>query len=61
MAVRTETVRYPVPWWRGRFASWVTTVDHKRIGILYLVTCLVFFPCRSHRTRLLRALRHALS
>ena len=43
MAVRTETVRYPVPWWRGRFASWVTTVDHKRIGILYLVTCLVFF------------------
>ena len=23
--------------------SWVTTVDHKRIGILYLVTALVFF------------------
>jgi len=23
--------------------SWITTVDHKRIGILYLVTCLVFF------------------
>ena len=43
MAVRTEPVEYRVPWWRGRFASWVTTVDHKRIGILYLVTCLVFF------------------
>jgi cytochrome c oxidase subunit 1 len=41
--LRTEPARYPVPWWRGRFASWVTTVDHKRIGILYLVTCLVFF------------------
>src|SRR5579875_1401490 len=23
--------------------SWITTVDHKRIGILYLVTALVFF------------------
>ena len=32
-----------MPWWRGRVASWITTVDHKRIGILYLVTCLVFF------------------
>jgi cytochrome c oxidase subunit I len=41
--LRTEPVEYPVPWWRGRFASWITTVDHKRIGILYLVTCLVFF------------------
>ena len=43
MAVRAVPVEYPVPWWRGRFASWITTVDHKRIGILYLVTCLVFF------------------
>src|ERR1044072_2575261 len=34
---------YPVPWYRGRFTSWITTVDHKRIGILYLVACLVFF------------------
>ena len=42
MAVRAEPV-YPVPWYRGRFTSWITTVDHKRIGILYLVTCLVFF------------------
>ncbi|MEE9199451.1 MAG: cbb3-type cytochrome c oxidase subunit I, partial [Dehalococcoidia bacterium] len=23
--------------------SWITTVDHKRIGILYLVTAVVFF------------------
>ncbi len=42
MAVRAEPV-YPVPWYRGRFTSWITTVDHKRIGILYLVTCLLFF------------------
>jgi cytochrome c oxidase subunit 1 len=42
VAVRAEPV-YPVPWYRGRFTSWITTVDHKRIGILYLITCLVFF------------------
>ncbi|HEX6702688.1 MAG TPA: cytochrome c oxidase subunit I [Gaiellaceae bacterium] len=33
----------PVPWYRGRVMSWVTTVDHKRIGILYIGTSLVFF------------------
>jgi cytochrome c oxidase subunit 1 len=42
VAVRAEPV-YPVPWYRGRFTSWITTVDHKRIGILYLITCLIFF------------------
>ena len=41
MAVRTETV---APTWReGRVTSWLTTVDHKRIGILYLVTSFFFF------------------
>ncbi len=30
-------------WQRGRFASWFVTVDHKRIGILYLATSGVFF------------------
>ena len=28
---------------RGRVASWLTTIDHKRIGILYIGTCLLFF------------------
>jgi cytochrome c oxidase subunit 1 len=42
VAVRAEPV-YPVPWYRGRFTSWITTIDHKRIGILYLITCLIFF------------------
>src|SRR6476659_8288806 len=28
---------------RGRFSSWLTTVDHKRIGILYILTSLGFF------------------
>ena len=45
MATRAEVERptYPVPWMSGRFASWVGTVDHKRIGILYIATSLVFF------------------
>ena len=41
MAVNAET---PIPaWQRGRVASWLVTVDHKRIGILYLATSGVFF------------------
>ena len=37
LAVRAE--QPPVPaWQRGRVASWLATVDHKRIGILYIVT-----------------------
>jgi cytochrome c oxidase subunit I len=43
VASRAETPVYPVPWYQGRVASWVTTVDHKRIGILYILTSLVFF------------------
>jgi len=30
-------------WQEGRVLSWVTTVDHKRIGVLYLVTSFAFF------------------
>ena len=40
MAVRAE----PAPaWQRGKVASWLVTTDHKRIGILYISTALVFF------------------
>ena len=42
MATRAEPI-YPVPWYRGRFASWLVTTDHKRIGILYIWTSLAFF------------------
>ena len=56
MAVNAEaTPVHPVPWWRGRVASWITTVDHKRIGILYLVTCLVFFGAGGILALLMRA------
>jgi cytochrome c oxidase subunit 1 len=43
VAVNTEVVPYRADWRRGRVTSWLTTVDHKRIGILYLWTALVFF------------------
>src|SRR5687768_18482342 len=34
---------YRLPWYRGRVTGWIATVDHKRIGILYIVTTLFFF------------------
>ena len=46
MATRAELPgpERPVPGWqRGRVASWLVTVDHKRIGIMYIATSLVFF------------------
>jgi cytochrome c oxidase subunit 1 len=39
MAARAETVP---AWQRGKVASWLVTTDHKRIGILYIWTALVF-------------------
>jgi cytochrome c oxidase subunit 1 len=41
VAARAET-RTPT-WQRGKVASWLVTTDHKRIGILYIATSLVFF------------------
>jgi cytochrome c oxidase subunit I len=44
VAVRTDAYsEYTAPWMRGRVTGWLTTVDHKRIGILYIATCLLFF------------------
>ncbi len=53
MAVRTET--YRADWRRGRVASWITTVDHKRIGLLYIGTSLVFFVAGGILAVLMRA------
>jgi cytochrome c oxidase subunit I len=56
VAVRAEPLApYRTDWRRGRVASWVTTVDHKRIGILYLVTSLVFFAAGGLLALLMRA------
>jgi cytochrome c oxidase subunit I len=43
VAVNTETVPLRPAWYEGRVASWLTTTDHKRIGILYVSTSLLFF------------------
>jgi cytochrome c oxidase subunit 1 len=43
MAVSTEVQPFRTDWRRGRITSWLTTVDHKRIGILYIWTALLFF------------------
>jgi cytochrome c oxidase subunit I len=40
VASRAEAV---APWQRGKIVSWLVTTDHKRIGILYISTSLVFF------------------
>ncbi len=42
MAASTRAETTPA-WQRGRVASWLVTTDHKRIGILYISTALVFF------------------
>jgi cytochrome c oxidase subunit I len=56
MAVNVEAVQpYRGDWRRGRVASWLTTVDHKRIGILYILTSLVFFAFGGVLAILMRA------
>jgi cytochrome c oxidase subunit 1 len=55
VAARAETPVYPVPWYEGRVASWVTTTDHKRIGVLYIATSLAFFLAGGVLALLIRA------
>jgi cytochrome c oxidase subunit I len=40
---RPQVVAHAVPRPRRAWLDWVTTVDHKKIGILYMVTAFVFF------------------
>jgi len=55
VAVNVEEVQpYRADWRNGRVASWVTTVDHKRIGILYLWTTLGFFAIGGFLALLMR-------
>jgi len=56
VAARAEPITpYRPDWRRGRVASWITTVDHKRIGILYLATALVFFTAGGILALLMRS------
>ncbi len=55
MAVRVETPQVTADWRQGRVASWLTTTDHKRIGILYIATSLVFFGAGGILALIMRA------
>jgi cytochrome c oxidase subunit I len=55
MAARATVEPYRPDWRQGRVMSWITTVDHKRIGILYTVTALVFFALAGILALLMRA------
>ena len=55
MAVRVEAPQATVDWRRGKLTSWLTTTDHKRIGILYIVTSLLFFGAGGVMAMLIRA------
>jgi cytochrome c oxidase subunit 1 len=52
VAVRVEPVRARVP---GRITGWLTTIDHKRIGILYILTAVFFFVAGGIMALLMRA------
>jgi cytochrome c oxidase subunit 1 len=54
VAARSEAA-YPVTWKQGRLAGWLVTVDHKRIGIMYILTALVFFGGGGVMALLMRA------
>jgi cytochrome c oxidase subunit 1 len=43
VAVDVRTVPAPPRWNEGRVARWLTTTDHKQIGLLYIATTLFFF------------------
>jgi cytochrome c oxidase subunit I len=52
LAVRAETVP---AWQRGRVAGWLVTVDHKRIGVLYIATAGLFFAISGFLAILIRS------
>jgi cytochrome c oxidase subunit 1 len=53
VAARAESERI-AEWQRGKVASWLVTVDHKRIGILYIATSGVFFALAGAMALLIR-------
>src|ERR671933_298845 len=55
MAASPQPAPYPLTWKQGRVVSWLTTLDHKRIGILYVGTSLVFFVAGGIMALLIRA------
>ena len=48
----SQTEALPVP---SRLHEWIVTVDHKRLGIMYIATSLVFFAVAGVLAALMRA------
>ncbi|MDP9205183.1 MAG: cbb3-type cytochrome c oxidase subunit I, partial [Gemmatimonadota bacterium] len=55
-AIPTQAPRHAEPAYAGQTGvwSWLTTVDHKRIGLLYFYTALAFFLIGGLEAELLR-------
>ncbi len=53
MAARADTPAVP-DWQRGTVAGWLVTVDHKRIGLLYIGTAGLFFLIAGFLSLLIR-------
>jgi cytochrome c oxidase subunit 1 len=47
--------RHDHAYWSGGLMSWITTVDHKRIGVMYFVSAFVFFLVGGLEALLIRA------
>ena len=54
MATELRPERLVPAWQRGKVASWLVTVDHKRIGILYIGTAGLFFALSGFLALLIR-------
>jgi cytochrome c oxidase subunit 1 len=55
LAIRVEAPPAAADWRRGQVTSWLTTTDHKRIGILYIATSLLFFGAGGIMALIMRA------
>jgi cytochrome c oxidase subunit 1 len=55
VAARVTVQPYRPDWRQGRVMGWITTTDHKRIGLLYIGTSLVFFAAGGILALLMRA------
>ena len=54
MAARAESAPVVPPWQRGKVASWLVTTDHKRIGLVYMVSSGIFFAAAGVMALLMR-------
>src|SRR5687767_4060139 len=54
MATDVSTIHHAPASARRGWMDWITTVDHKKIGIMYLITALIFFMVGGFEALLVR-------